>query len=103
MSIDDPVSGPIPRDKLKELANAPAGKALREIRKFDPWYGHPPGSKVDICVVATREIEGAAFVKAANREEAKELAKKLKVRDFQWETSSWIDDDYDIQSIGVDE
>jgi hypothetical protein len=101
--MNDPVTGPLTREKLKALADAPYGKALREIRKIDPWYGHPPGAKVELVVVATREIEGAAVVKAADMEEAKKLAERLKVNDFEWETSSWIDDDYDIQSIGVDE
>lgn len=99
----DPVTGPLSRDELKALADAPAGAALKAIRKFDPLYGLPEGTKVDWQVTATREAEGYAIIKAASKEEAQKLAKALKTSDFEWDDSNWCDNDHDIVDVGVPE
>jgi hypothetical protein len=62
----DPVTGPLTRDELKTLAAAPVGAALRAIRKHDPLYGYPPGTKINWLATFVREQEGYAYVKAAS-------------------------------------
>ena len=37
--MSDPVSGPLSRQRLKELADLPYGKAKGEIQLYDPLWG----------------------------------------------------------------
>lgn len=97
----DPVTGPISREKLHELAAAPYGEALKEIRKHDPFWGIAPGEKVKFRVNASRKAreEGFATVEAETEEEAKELAKKLRESDFCWDAVGFDTDDFEIERV----
>jgi hypothetical protein len=45
MTTDDPITGPLPRHKLKELADAPYGEAKRQIQVYDPLWGQSEADK----------------------------------------------------------
>lgn len=92
----DPVTGPLSREELRKLANAPFGTAIKEIRKFDPMYGRAPGEKIEWKVICKSNMEGRAYVKAASKKEAEALADKLGCNDVDWGTYS---DDFEILSI----
>ena len=92
---DDPISGPIPRERLKELVEAPFGKAKEIIRQYDPLWGRVRGEKIEWLVRVERDgtNAGTASIKPANQEEANELADELTGADIDW------DCDYDFNGL----
>lgn len=92
--IADPVTGPLTRDKLKELAEAPHGVATQTIRRFDPLWGRRPGEKFRWLVTATCEVR--AYVEAADKEEAMRLACNLEDNEFG------MDDFDEIEIVSVE-
>lgn len=97
----DPVTGPLSREKLHELADAPFGAALKEIRKFDPLYGIRDGDLVKWRVKATRMAreDGVAEVEAASIEGAKRLAEELDADDFDWDEFNSDIGDLEIEDV----
>lgn len=87
----DPVTGPISREELAGLANAPFGEAHKTIRKHDPLWGKKEGEKIEWNVEFEREVTeyACATVKAESEEEARKIAENLKEDDILW------DDDHD--------
>lgn len=94
----DPVTGPMPREKLKELAAAPAGEAVKIIRQYDPQWGRAPGEKFAWEVRVRRDgaDTGVAYVEAASQEEADKLADDLDESEIDWDYSG---DDFFITSV----
>jgi hypothetical protein len=92
----DPVTGPISRETLKELASLPYGAARAVIQKHDPLWGRQEGELITFAVKAAGTMYGTAYVKAKTPEEADELADKLGVNDFDWDDGS---DGFDILSV----
>jgi hypothetical protein len=94
-------TGPITREKLFELAAAPYGEALKEIRKIDPLWGFAPGEKIKFRVTASRYAreEGFATVEAETEEEAKELADKLKESEFSWDAVGFDTEGFEIEGV----
>jgi len=86
MSLD-PVSGPVPREILKSLVDAPFGEALKTIRKYDPLYGRIEGEPVKWRVHFERELveSGSAIVEASSEKEALEIAELLDENDVSWD------------------
>jgi len=86
MSLD-PVSGPVPRDVLKSLVDAPFGAALKTIRKYDPLYGRVEGETIKWRVRFERELieTGSAVVDASSEKEAMEIAGLLDEGDVNWD------------------
>lgn len=89
----NPISGPIPLDKFKELINLPFGGALKAIRKYDPLYGLQEGEKLRWEVTASGYMTGRSVVYASSKDEAEELAEELTAADFDWDTDDSIDID----------
>jgi hypothetical protein len=101
----DPVTGPLTRDELKTLAAAPVGAALRAIRKHDPLYGYPPGTKINWLAIFVREQEGYAYVRATSLEEAKAAANAIKHDQIEWDSHPQfrgIDPDFEFVSVEAD-
>lgn len=95
----DPVSGPLTRDELRALTEAPYGAAVKEIRKHDPLFGLKEGEKIAWRVTASARMVGTAHVKAASKEEAEREADELNDAAFDWEPASWPYDDVEITSV----
>ena len=81
---NDPVTGPIPRDKFAEMVNLPYGEACKAIRKYDPLWGIKDGEKIDYEVVVSARVQGRAIVKASSLKEAEELAEEIGEHDCDW-------------------
>lgn len=96
--MNDPISGPITRDELRELASAPYGEALKVIRKHDPLFGRKDGEKFRWKVLATVTCTMYAFVEAASEDEANKLADKLNTAAFDYESEG----DISIDSVEPD-
>jgi hypothetical protein len=93
---NDPSTGPMPRERLKELVDAPFGKAAEIIRQYDPMWGRRAGEKHEWLVRVERDGTGTgtAFIKAANQDEADELADELTESDIDW-------DDCDFNGLSI--
>lgn len=101
MTMNDPATGPIPRDKFAEIIAAPFGEAAKLIRKFDPLWGRVPGEIIKWRVVVEREVTetGVAYVKAATKEEAMKLADNLPDTEFSWEPTGGFGPDYTALAV----
>lgn len=73
----DPVSGPLSKDELRALVDAPFGQATKIIRRHDPLYGRAPGEKIRWKVRLEGHMQGTAYVEAATEKEASDLADKI--------------------------
>ena len=80
----DRVTGPLSREELRALAQAPFGEAAKVIRKFDPLFGRTEGEKFEWEVTCEGDLRGTAYVMAATQEEADELADKLDCAEIDW-------------------
>lgn len=89
MPTRDPVTGPLSRETLKELAASPHGIAVKTIRRFDPQWGRAEGEKFRWKVTGRQDSHVYAFVMAANQKEADKLADELDDNDF--ETGGWCE------------
>jgi hypothetical protein len=87
----DPVSGPLSRQQLAELVTAPFGKAVEVIREYDPQFGRKPGEKYRWRIKARCEMEGTAYVMAADEKEANKLADEITDAAFDWD-APWSSD-----------
>lgn len=83
----DPVSGPLPREKLQALADAPHGDARDIIRQYDPLWGLPAGAKIEFEVEFRADVVGYALVKASSIEEARKLAATLNKQEVEFDPS----------------
>lgn len=81
----DPVSGPMPKQRLRELADLPFGAARKAIQQYDPIWGLQPGEKIEFEVRVSGHMQGTAIVKAADQKEADALADKLNSGDVDWD------------------
>ncbi len=96
----DPSTGPVPRDKFRELINAPCGEAVKIIRQYDPLWGIPAGKKIMWRVDCRRtRIDGLAYVEASSEKEAQNLADDLAGCEVDWDTD---EDDFEILSVKPD-
>lgn len=95
----DPVSGPLSREELKVLCDAPFGKATERIREFDPFFGRKEGEKIRFKVECRSDMNGTAYVEAANQEEADDLADNLTASEIDWD---YGDNDFEIVSVEPD-
>lgn len=86
MSLD-PSTGPISREKFKELIDAPFGAAAKEIRKFDPLFGRAEGKTVKWRVTVQRDSQdqGIIYVDASSEEEALTIAEEANDSDVDWD------------------
>lgn len=93
---NDPVSGPIPRDKFVEMVNLPYGEACKAIRKYDPMFGRQPGENIKWRVKYSRTLyeEGYATIEATSEDEAEKIAADLPDYNI-----SWSCDDSDMAQI----
>lgn len=97
--MNDPVTGPIPRETFAKLVAAPHGEAARTIRQYDPLWGKAPGEKVRWKVECTAKQFGTAYVEASSQEEADKLADELDSGEVDW---CYDDDGLTIISVEVD-
>jgi hypothetical protein len=97
--MNDPISGPVPRDVFKTLVSVPYGKAREVIRKYDPMWGVEEGEKVRWKVTCYYTHVGVAYVEAANQEEADDLANDLLDSDFSFDYGNG---DIDIIDVELD-
>lgn len=94
----DPSTGPVPREEFATLIDAPYGEAAKKIRKYDPLFGIPPGTKIKWtvrCETMGRR-DGTAEVEAASEKEAAALAENLTYDEVEWD---FDEDDFRILSI----
>jgi hypothetical protein len=98
MPLIDPVTGPMPREKFRELVALPAGKAREAIQEYDPLWGRRPGEKIEwrIRVERSGRDTGTAFVKAATEKEAEALAENLTSDAIDWD---FEDDSFEITEV----
>lgn len=94
----DPVTGPLTREQIRELAQAPFGTARAEIQKHDPFWGLTEGEKIEFEVICKGRIEGRAYIKATSQEEADGLAYDLTEAEIDWDFGG-ASDDFNINSI----
>jgi hypothetical protein len=96
--MNDPSTGPLDRETLKELAAAPFGEAAAVIRKYDPQWGRGLGEKFDWKVTVRRSgaDRGTAIIKAANQEEADALADDLTEMEIDWDYDS---DGFEVETV----
>ncbi len=92
----DPVTGPLTREQIRELAEAPFGTARAEIQKYDPLWGKAEGDKIEFEIVCQGTLEGRAYVKAASQEEADNLADDLNGAEIDWDVAR---DDFTVISV----
>lgn len=94
----DSITGPLPREKLKELIAAPHGQARKIIQKYDPEWGRTPGEKFEWKIIVRRSgaDQGTAYIKAASKEEADKLADDLTEAEVDWDYDSI---DFEILSV----
>lgn len=87
---NDPSTGPIPRDKFKELVDAPFGAAAKEIRKYDPMFGRSEGETIKWRVTVQRDAHdtGTIYIDAKDEDEACELAEEASESDVDWDYDS---------------
>ncbi len=85
MTKKDPATGPMPREQFYALVTAPHGAATKAIRKYDPFWGRPPGTKIDWLVTYSKEVNGYGSVRAASQEEAGILGKALPTEDIHYD------------------
>jgi acyl-CoA reductase-like NAD-dependent aldehyde dehydrogenase len=98
----DPISGPLTRDELRELAAAPFGEAARIIRRFDPLWGRQTeGELIRWRVRFIREVteEGYAYVEAATKDDAERLADEIPVSQIDWDHTRHYERDAMIDDI----
>ncbi len=95
----DPVSGPISREELRALVDAPHGDAREIIREHDPFWGLPEGTKIEFEVEVRAEVIGGAAVKAASLEEAKKLAQNLTRDDIEFDTYELRNCDWTVETV----
>ncbi len=88
----DPISGPMPRERLRELADAPFGEAAKAIRKYDPQFGRREGEKFEweVRVERSGPDQGTVIVMAANEDEACDLAEDADECDVSWDYSDGL-------------
>lgn len=96
--MSDPVSGPLTRDELRALTDAPFGEAAKVIRKHDPLFGRAPGEKLDWLVVLEVSGQARCVVTACSEAEARELALDSTAAEIDFT----VIDDIEIYSIEVD-
>lgn len=84
---NDPSTGPIPRERFKEIIAAPFGEAAKAIREYDPQWGRADGEKFEWKITVSRcgSDQGTAIVKASSEEEANEEADNLSESDIDWD------------------
>lgn len=96
----DPVTGPISREQFAELVAAPFGKAIEAIREYAPQYGRAPGEKFRWKITARCEMEGVAYIMAADEKEANKIADDITDGEFDWDAP--FTNDLDIISVEPD-
>jgi hypothetical protein len=96
--MSNPSTGPLDRETLLALANAPFGKAKEVIREHDPQWGRGLGEKFEWKIAVRRDgaDRGVAYLKASCKEEAEKLAYDLTTCDIEWD---YDDDGFFIESI----
>lgn len=96
--MSNPSTGPLDRETLLALANAPFGKAKEAIREHDPQWGRDLGEKFDWKITARRDgaDRGIAYVKASCQKEADALADALTSCDIEWDCD---DDGFFIEAV----
>lgn len=99
MSKNNPISGPVPREKFNALVDAPHGEARDTIRQYDPFWGLPPGAKIKFEVEVRADLIGYAVVEAASLEEAKKLAAKLPVAEIEFDVHDLTDHDWTVETV----
>lgn len=83
---------PISPERLRALAAAPHGHALRELRQIDPMWGREEGEGIPWVVHVTQEVTMGAYVRvtATSEDEAtaivETMLKKGKVRVYDHES-----------------
>lgn len=89
----DPITGPLPREKLRELVDAPYGEATQVLRQYDPEWGLKPGQKIEWEVVVERDVTGlgVAHVMAGSLKEAEKLTDDLCNSDIDWDDDGFQD------------
>lgn len=93
-------TGPIPPEVFAECVKAPFGKAKEIIRKYDPYWGRGDDEKISWKVRVSGWMGGTAYVTAATKDEADQLADELSGGDIDWDT--W-GDDFTVTSVEISE
>lgn len=107
--MTDPVTGPVPREVFKALADAPHGQALKEIRKYDPQYGTGGDNSLPlkkwIVFFTARHVRatGSLIIEAPTKDAARAAAPQkidTEIDRLEWE----IDDrSLDVADITIDD
>jgi hypothetical protein len=98
MAAKDAVSGPLPRERLRELVEAPHGHAAKEIQKYDPQWGRRDGEKFEWEVRCTAVMTGRAIVLASSQDEADKAADELSEAEIDWEIGG---EGFEVESVEV--
>jgi len=104
----DPATGPLSREEFAALIAAPAGVALRAIRKHDPMWGRATGEAVKWKVRFSREVryteEGYATVEASSGEEALEIAASIPDKEIKGggDDGNYITEDWGAESAELE-
>lgn len=104
---NDPVTGPVPPQVFKALADAPHGHAARTIREYDPTWGldgqPEPETKTWLVFLRVRMVdaEGTIMIKAPTKTLAEQLAKAQiespdEFKKIDWEVRSRDVDPCDV-------
>ena len=92
-----PATGPISPEQMRELADAPYGKAAEVLRLHDPLFGKKEGDKIKWRVEVETEARMVAttIVEAISKEEAEAIVSKRDANSFDW-------DCYDANGFNVE-
>lgn len=90
-----PATGPISPEQMRELANAPYGKAAEVLRQHDPLWGKlhhdadAPAAPIKWKVFVTQQVtmEAYAKVEALTEEDALEIVGTMRASEFSWDLS----------------
>lgn len=87
---------------IEAAIGAPAGEAVRIIRKYDPLFGREIGNanryKVSICRTTALLERAEVVVEADSPEKAREAVKLMDMNAFRWRE---VDTDVEYETEGV--
>jgi len=102
--------GPLKAEDIQAMRDAPAGEAVKIIRKYDPAWGYGGENqkfliKFERVLVETTYEKAEVEIAASSKEQAEKLAEEHKEDDLDWSTEGYGDEEYQdfgFEVIGED-
>ncbi len=96
--------GKLTPEEMAAAVNAPAGQAVKILRKADPLWGRGDGEKIKWRARCSRRVKeyGSITVEATSQEEAERLIERADDGEFSWGDdfdAGYMDDGFEIEDI----